>query len=46
MILVAQPTMPKEYITPNVTDEMQERLQSITQQILEAGHACCGSLTK
>ena len=34
LILVAQPTMPKEYITPNVTDELQERLQSITQQIL------------
>ena len=34
LILVEQPTMPKEYVTPNVTVEMQERLQSITQQIL------------
>jgi len=34
LILVEQPTMPKEYVTPNVTIEMQERLQSITQQIL------------
>ncbi len=34
MILVAQPTMPKDYVTPNVSDDLQERLQSITQQIL------------
>src|SRR4029077_2581512 len=34
MILVEQPTMPKDYVTPNVTVDWQERLQSITQQIL------------
>jgi len=34
LILVEQPTMPKNYVTPNVTVELQERLQSITQQIL------------
>ncbi|MGB7583699.1 MAG: hypothetical protein WBM11_02555, partial [Terriglobales bacterium] len=32
--LVEQPTMPKEYVTPNVNDDLQERLQSITEQIL------------
>jgi len=34
LILVEQPTMPKDYVTPNVTDNLQERLDSITQQIL------------
>ena len=34
LILVQQPTMPKDYVTPNVNDDLQERLQSITQQIL------------
>jgi len=34
LILVEQPTMPKEYVKPNVSDDLQERLQSITQQIL------------
>ncbi len=34
LILVEQPTMPKDYVTPNVSDDLQERLQSITQQIL------------
>jgi succinoglycan biosynthesis transport protein ExoP len=34
LILVAQPTMPKDYVTPNVSDDLQERMQSITQQIL------------
>jgi polysaccharide chain length determinant protein (PEP-CTERM system associated) len=34
MILVEQPTMPKDYVTPNVSDDLQARLQSITQQIL------------
>jgi polysaccharide chain length determinant protein (PEP-CTERM system associated) len=33
-ILVEQPTMPKDYVTPNVNDDLQDRLQSITQQIL------------
>ncbi len=34
LILVEQPSMPKDYVTPNVTDDLQNRLQSITQQIL------------
>jgi succinoglycan biosynthesis transport protein ExoP len=34
LILVAQPTMPKDYVVPNVNGNLQERLQSITQQIL------------
>jgi polysaccharide chain length determinant protein (PEP-CTERM system associated) len=34
LILVEQPTMPKNYIVPNVSDDLQDRLQSITQQIL------------
>jgi polysaccharide chain length determinant protein (PEP-CTERM system associated) len=34
LILVEQPTMPKEYVPSNVTDDLQNRLQSITQQIL------------
>lgn len=34
LILVEQPTMPSTYVAPNVTDNLQERLQSITQQIL------------
>src|SRR5215831_11570221 len=34
LILVEQPTMPKDYVTPNINDDLQERLQSITQQIL------------
>src|SRR6202789_3649204 len=34
LILVEQPTMPKNYVEPNVSDDLQGRLQSITQQIL------------
>jgi len=34
MILVEQPTLPKNYVVPNVTDDLQDRLQSIQQQIL------------
>lgn len=34
LILVEQPTMPKDYVAPNVSDDLQDRLQSITQQIL------------
>ncbi len=34
LILVEQPTMPKDYVMPNINDDLQERLQSITQQIL------------
>jgi len=34
LILVEQPAIPKELVTPNINDDLQERLQSITQQIL------------
>ncbi|HEX3436013.1 MAG TPA: hypothetical protein VHT24_04530 [Pseudacidobacterium sp.] len=34
LILVQQPTMPKDYVVPNVSDNLQDRLQSITEQIL------------
>ena len=34
LILVEQPTMPRNYVEPNVSDDLQDRLQSITQQIL------------
>ena len=34
LILVEQPTMPKDYVTPNINDDLQGRMQSITQQIL------------
>jgi len=34
LILVEQPSMPKDYVTPNVSDSLQDRLQSITQLIL------------
>ena len=34
LILVEQPTMPKNYVEPNVSDDLQNRMQSITQQIL------------
>ena len=34
LILVEQPTMPKDYVVPNINDDGQGRLQSITQQIL------------
>jgi len=34
LILVEQSTMPRDYVTPNVNEDLQERLQSITQQIL------------
>jgi polysaccharide biosynthesis transport protein len=34
LILVEQPTMPKNYVEPNVSDDLQDRLQSITEQIL------------
>ncbi len=34
LILVEEPTMPKNYVVPNVSDDLQDRLQSITQQIL------------
>jgi polysaccharide biosynthesis transport protein len=34
LILVEQPTMPKNFVEPNISDDLQDRLQSITQQIL------------
>ena len=34
LILVEQPTMPKNYVVPNVDDDLQTRLVSISQQIL------------
>jgi polysaccharide chain length determinant protein (PEP-CTERM system associated) len=34
LILVEQPTVPKNYVVPNISDNMQDGLQSITQQIL------------
>ena len=34
LILVERPTMPKNYVEPNVSEDLQDRLQSITQQIL------------
>jgi len=34
LILVEEPAMPKDYVKPNVSDDLQDRLQSITQQIL------------
>jgi polysaccharide chain length determinant protein (PEP-CTERM system associated) len=34
LILVEQPSMPKDYVTPNISDDLQARLASITQQIL------------
>jgi len=34
LILVEQPTVPNSFVMPNVNDNLQDRLQSITQQIL------------
>src|ERR1043165_9748614 len=34
LILVEQPSMPTDYVKPNVNDDLQSRMQSITQQIL------------
>lgn len=34
LILVEEPTMPKNYVQPNVNETLQDRLNSITQQIL------------
>jgi polysaccharide chain length determinant protein (PEP-CTERM system associated) len=34
LILVEQSTMPKDYVAPNVSEDVQDRMQSITQQIL------------
>ena len=34
LILVEQPSMPQNYVVPNITDDLQTRLQSTTEQIL------------
>jgi len=34
LILVEQPTMPENIVAPNINENLQDRLQSITQQIL------------
>ena len=34
LILVEQPSMPKDYVTPNLVDDLQAQVQSISQQIL------------
>ena len=34
LILVEEPTVPQQYVVPNVSGEIQNRLDSITQQIL------------
>ncbi|HEX6804546.1 MAG TPA: hypothetical protein VF133_12770 [Terriglobales bacterium] len=34
LILVEQPTVPSEFVVPNVAGDLQSRLQSISQQIL------------
>jgi polysaccharide biosynthesis transport protein len=34
LILVEQPSMPRDYVVPNINDDIQDRLESITEQIL------------
>jgi len=34
VILVERPTVPKDYVTPNVDTDVREQLQSMTQQII------------
>ena len=34
VIIVEQPTMPQNYVLPNVNDDLQTRLQSMSEQIL------------
>src|ERR1700761_2150866 len=34
LILVEEPALPKNYVVPNISDNVQDRLQTITQQIL------------
>jgi len=34
LIAVEQSSMPKDYVTPNVNDDLQQRLQNLTQTIL------------
>src|SRR6185437_13398761 len=33
LILVEPPSMPKNYVLPNVSNDLQDQIQSITQQI-------------
>src|SRR5439155_25269241 len=33
-ILIQQPTVPKQYVVPNVGSDLQDRMQTLTQQIL------------
>ncbi len=34
LILVEQPTMPKDYVAPNVSTDLQDKMQSMTKQIM------------
>jgi len=34
LIIVEQPTMPQNYVVPNINDDLQTRLDSMTEQIL------------
>src|ERR1017187_5705061 len=34
LIFIEQPAMPKDYVVPNVNEDLQGRLQNITQQML------------
>jgi len=34
LILVEQPTMPKDYVVSNINEDLQDRIQNISQQIL------------
>ena len=34
LIIVEQPTMPQNYVVPNINDDLQTRLESMTEQIL------------
>jgi polysaccharide biosynthesis transport protein len=34
LILVEQPTMPKDYVVSNINEDLQDRVQNISQQIL------------
>src|SRR2546422_11548821 len=38
LILVEQPTVPQQFVVSNVAGDLQQRLQSISQQILSRTH--------
>ena len=42
LILVEQPTMPKDYVTPNVNDDLQDRLRASPSRF-SAALVCCTS---